>query len=171
VEMSRVWAMPNKNTFRVKPIGAFVEKYLKNSKVSLDPFARNSNLATFTNDLNPETSAQYHLYALEFLAKCRKDEIKPDLVIFDPPYSLVQTKRSYEDVGKEFTKYDSQYAARWTHEKEILAEIMPKNSIFLHFGWHSNGMGKKHGFEVVEILLVAHGGAHNDTICTAEIRT
>ena len=29
-------------------------------------------------------------------------------------------------------------------------------------------MGKNRGFEIVEILLVAHGGHHNDTICTVE---
>lgn len=36
----------------------------------------------------------------------------------------------------------------------------------LSFGWNSCGMGE--GFELLEILLVAHGGAHNDTICLAE---
>jgi len=29
-------------------------------------------------------------------------------------------------------------------------------------------MGKNRGFEIVEILLVAHGGHHNDTIVTVE---
>lgn len=27
---------------------------------------------------------------------------------------------------------------------------------------------KKYGFEIIEILLVAHGGWHNDTIVTVE---
>lgn len=31
-------------------------------------------------------------------------------------------------------------------------------------------VGKKHGFEQIEILLVCHGAAHNDTICVAERR-
>lgn len=31
-------------------------------------------------------------------------------------------------------------------------------------------MGKERGFEILEILLVCHGGAHNDTICLAERR-
>lgn len=30
------------------------------------------------------------------------------------------------------------------------------------------GIGKKNGFEIIEILLVAHGGMHNDTIVTVE---
>ncbi len=40
-KMYRVWAMPNGDTFSVKPIGAFVRKYLAQSTVSVDPFARN----------------------------------------------------------------------------------------------------------------------------------
>jgi hypothetical protein len=29
-------------------------------------------------------------------------------------------------------------------------------------------MGKNRGFEIVEILIVAHGGHHNDTLVTVE---
>lgn len=29
-------------------------------------------------------------------------------------------------------------------------------------------MGQKYGMEIIELLLVAHGGAHNDTIVTVE---
>ena len=36
------------------------------------------------------------------------------------------------------------------------------------FGWNSGGIGKTKGFEIVEILMVAHGGWHNDTIVTIE---
>ena len=36
------------------------------------------------------------------------------------------------------------------------------------FGWNSNGVGKVRGFEIIEILLIAHGGSHNDTIVTVE---
>ena len=31
-------------------------------------------------------------------------------------------------------------------------------------------LGKNRGFEIVEILLVAHGGHYNDTIVTIEIK-
>ena len=31
-------------------------------------------------------------------------------------------------------------------------------------------MGRKLGFEIVELLLVCHGSDHNDTICIAEKR-
>lgn len=34
--------------------------------------------------------------------------------------------------------------------------------------WNSGGFGKNLGFEMIEILLVPHGGHHNDTIVTVE---
>ena len=40
----------------------------------------------------------------------------------------------------------------------------------LSFGWNTVGMGKRHGYEQIEIMLCCHGGAHNDTICLAERR-
>lgn len=30
------------------------------------------------------------------------------------------------------------------------------------------GNRKQRGFEIIEILLIAHGGNHNDTICVVE---
>jgi len=35
-------------------------------------------------------------------------------------------------------------------------------------GWNSLGFGLTRGYEMLEILLVTHGGAHNDTIVTVE---
>lgn len=40
----------------------------------------------------------------------------------------------------------------------------------LSFGWNTTGMGISRGFQIQEVLLVCHGGAHNDTICIAEKR-
>lgn len=59
--------MPNADTFSVKPIGEFVQRYLATSRVSVDPFARNKRWATHTNDLNPATEAEHHMDAEAFL--------------------------------------------------------------------------------------------------------
>lgn len=66
---SRAWAMPTSDTFQCKPIGDFVKKYLKG--ISIDPFARNSTLCTFTNDLNPSTRALFHMQAPLFFVHAR----------------------------------------------------------------------------------------------------
>lgn len=169
MQIDRTWAMPNSDTFSVPPIGAFVKKYLNNSKISVDPFARNKEWATYTNDLNVETSAQYHLDALEFLKILSNQNIKADLVIFDPPYSPRQLAECYKQIGRITTMQDTQ-AKSWSDWKNAICDIISKESIVLSFGWNTVGMGKKRGFEIIEILIVSHGGQHNDTLCTAEVK-
>lgn len=165
--INRIWAMPNLNTFQVKPIGDLVKKYLKDSEISIDPFARNNDWATFTNDLNPETSAQSHKYAKDFLEELVDKNIKCDMIIFDPPYSLRQAKECYEHYGK-WTFEDTKKVGKWVEEKNLCATLLVSGGYFLHFGWHTNGLGKKRNTEIVELLVVAHGGAHNDTLCLVE---
>lgn len=170
--MSYVWAMPNKNTFSIPPIRQFVRNW--QTGTSLDPFCGDQGwgedrLASYTNDMNPNKRADFNMRALDFLKLMEERGVFPNLVIFDPPYSLRQAKEVYESYG-EWKFSDTQQVGTWQEEKKVLARIMPLSSVFLHFGWHSNGMGKKYGFEKREILLVGHGRSHNDTICLAEVR-
>jgi hypothetical protein len=171
MKIYRKFAMANLETFKCPPIKLFVKKYLQNSKISIDPFARDFQGCTYTNDLNPNTKAQYHLKAITFLEELISQGIKADLVVFDPPYSMGQCKRAYESYGYKFTHEDSQYVVRWTKEKNLITQLLELNGVFLHFGWHTNGMGMKRGFTIEEILIVSHGDAKNDTLCTAERRT
>lgn len=162
--------MPHSDTFSIPPIGDFVRKYLANSSVSIDPFSRNKEWATYTNDLNPDTSAQYHLDALEFLEGLAEQQVKADLVIFDPPYSPRQLTECYKQIGRKATMRDTQ-AKSWSDWKNAIGRVVTDNANVLSFGWNTVGMGKTRGFEIVEILIVCHGGQHNDTICMAEQRT
>lgn len=168
MEINRIWAMPNKNTFSVKPIRQFVDKYLVNSNISVDPFARDSNLATYTNDLNPNTNAKYHLEAGDFLDQLLIEQVKTDLVIIDPPYSPRQVKECYDAIGRSMTTQDGWTAHSRKVWKDKIMKIIIPNAIVLNFGWNTVGMGKKLGFEIIEILLVCHGADHSDTICMAE---
>jgi len=52
--------------------------------------------------------------------------------------------------------------------KSELQRIIRPGGIILTFGWSSDGVGMRFGFDIVEVLLVPHGGAHNDTICVVE---
>lgn len=53
-------------------------------------------------------------------------------------------------------------------EKKLIAPKIQVGGIVICFGWNSGGFGKGLGFEMLEILLVPHGGAHHDTIVTVE---
>lgn len=50
LEISRKWAMPNRRTFLIKPIKEFVEKYVDNACIIVDPFANECKYGTITND-------------------------------------------------------------------------------------------------------------------------
>jgi len=167
LKFSRHWAMPSADTFDVKPIGEFVKKYLHG--VSVDPFARNSGLATYTNDLSKETSSQYHMLADDFLNMLAGQNVKADVVIFDPPYSPGQIVECYQSCGLEVGIKSGQNGALYKSARTAIRKLCKNGTIVLSFGWNSCGMGD--GFTIKEIMLVAHGGAHNDTICLAEKMT
>ena len=166
----RTWAMPNHETFSVMPIYNFVQSYLAASKISIDPFARNKRWATHTNDLNPATEAEHHMDAEKFLLMLAGRGVKADLIIFDPPYSPRQISECYKSVGLEVGMKETQSALLYQRVRDAIMTVATEGAIVLSFGWNSVGMGKRHSFEQIEIMLCCHGGAHNDTICLAERR-
>ena len=168
MKISREWAMPDKNTLNIPCIRKFMHKYLQKTSISIDPFARDQKLATYTNDLNPNTRAEYHLDVLDFLKMLKEKNIKADLAIFDPPFSPRQIKECYEGIGLKMGGKDALRTASWKAEKDIIDQLLKPNGIFLWFNWNSAGMGLKRNYKILEILLVCHGSSHNDTICLAE---
>jgi hypothetical protein len=175
MKMNRVWAMPNLNTFSIKPIRELIERHLiggnpRNDELWIDPFSRNSPFAQrcITNDLSLDFIADYHLESLEFLAKFKDGSV--DGVLFDPPYSVRQVAECYKSVGRQVHMEDTQSSFYGDRKREV-ARILRPNGKVLCFGWNSGGIGKTLGMELTEILLVPHGGPHNDTICTVEIKT
>jgi len=166
IKYTRTWAMPNKLTFSIKPIRELVEKYVAKSRIIIDPFANQSKYGTITNDLNPEFDTDYHIDALSFLKKM--DTEQADLVLFDPPYSITQAAQCYKDYGKDKLERSVANMGYWADCKNEVARILKPNGVALICGWNTNGLGKNRGFEMVEILIVPHGGSKNDTIVTIE---
>lgn len=166
--MSRVFAMPSAETFTVPPIASFVARWLALSGVSVDPFARDRREATYTNDLNPNTAAQHHMDAEAFVEMLAGQGVRADAVLFDPPYSPRQISECYQAVGLPVGTKETQNARLYKRVRGALDRILVPGGVMLSFGWNSAGMGVTRGYAIEEILLVAHGGAHNDTICVAE---
>ena len=92
-----------------------------------------------------------------------------DVVLYDPPYSPRQVKECYEGMGLTITAEQTKASFRARHLDEI-ARILKPGGVCLSFGWNTNGVGKKRGFEIIEILIVPHGGSKNDTLCTVEVK-
>lgn len=162
--IERVWAMPNKNTFEIKPIAALLKEEIT-AGVWIDPFANKSKCATITNDLNPLYDTDYHLDALDFLKLFADKSI--DGVLYDPPFSPRQVAECYHGVGMNITSETTRQSF-WSKQKQQISRIVKIGGKVISFGWNSGGIGMKYGFEIKRILLVPHGGSRNDTICVVE---
>jgi hypothetical protein len=154
--------MPNKHTFQIKPIKELIQKHWRSTDNWIDPFCGESVLAgKYSNDLKFGKDAD------TFIQEMYSQKIVFDGAFFDPPYSPRQIKECYQSVGlKEYNTKINFYS----DTKNLLKNVIRLGGKVLSFGWNSNGMGKSRGFEIIEILLVPHGSAHNDTICTVEVK-
>lgn len=161
----RYWAMPNHKTFSIKPIRELLDVEIVGEEWA-DPFARDSKRAKYTNDINPDTEATHHMDALEFLKTF--DDESLDGVLYDPPYSLRQIKECYNGLGKSLTQHETQYF--FSDLKKEIARVVKPGGKVISFGWSSNGIGKGLDMELKVVMLVAHGGIHNDTIITVETK-
>ena len=159
--INRVWSMPSRWTFRIKPIAELLARYVGDGKGWVDPFAGENSPAEFTNDIEGR-GAKFQMDALEFL-KSRSDNSAIG-ILFDPPYSTEQCLRIYTP-KQGGTAGRAEY---WARCKDEIARILKQGGISISFCWDSTGMGGKRGFEIIEIMLVCHGACHNDTIVTVE---
>lgn len=172
--ITREWSMPNSRTFKIKPIKNIIERYqeeLVSNSLVLDPFSNHNividreRLNLITNDIDPQYDTDYSLDALDFLKMFSDESV--DLVLYDPPYSPRQVSEVYKKLDMSVNMQTTQ-ASYWGNQKKEISRIVKKGGYVLTFGWNSGGIGKTKGFEIVEILMVAHGGWHNDTIVTVE---
>lgn len=155
--------MPDKWTFTIDPIKRVLNEYVKDGKGWIDPFAGENSPAEITNDLNPERPSKFHLHAEDFI---RQLTGQYSGILFDPPYSLRQTKECYEGLGYPMTQKDTQSFPNYI--KDLAAPKIKAGGYAICFGWDSGGFGRVMGFELIELLLVPHGGHHHDTIVTVE---
>ena len=168
IYFEKVWAMPNGNTFTIKPIKEFVEAEVAKGGVIVDPFANNCKYGTITNDLNPEFATDYNMDALEFLMQIASESV--DLVLYDPPYSITQAAQLYKSYGKKKLDINVANMKYWKCIKDEIARILKRHGRVISCGWNTNGLGKGRGFEMTSILIVSHGGSKNDTLVTLEYK-
>ena len=178
LEINRKWAMPNSKTFSIKPIQELIidvsNRCGKNITI-VDPFANEQLIKQYiefdkyiSNDLDTQYNTDYHLDATDFLKNIPSDSV--DLVLYDPPYSPRQVSEVYKKLDMSVNMQTTQ-SSYWSKQKKEISRIIKKNGRVITFGWNSGGIGKSNGFIIEDILLVPHGGWHNDTICTVEIKT
>jgi hypothetical protein len=171
MKIERVWSMPNKWTFTIKPIAALLKEEVGSGMfvegLWVDPFAGENSPAQITNDLNQDRPTTHHMDALDFLRSLGDNSA--DGALFDPPYSPRQVKEMYEGIGIA-TVADHTRMDFWSKCKDEIRRIVKPNGKVICFGWNTMGMGKSRGFVMQRILLVPHGGNKNDTLVTVETK-
>lgn len=172
MKIKRIWAMPNKCTFKIKPIKELIQKYVFDDAIVLDPFANEHSIKDeieckqyISNDIDTKFNTNYHLDAEEFMKLF--DDNSVDVILFDPPYSGRQVKECYSRLGKTVTMHDTN-SGYFTKFKKEIARILKTNGVCITCCWNTNGIGKKNGFKIIEVLDIAHGSSHNDTLVTVE---
>jgi len=174
MKLTRKWAMPNKNTFSIKPIKSLIHEYILFKSVVkrcliIDPFCNDSPFKDrcCTNDLDTSIEADHHMDALDFLKTFEIESV--DMVLFDPPYSPRQVSECYKNLDMTVNMQTTQ-SSFWGNIKKELNRIVKLKGIVITCGWNSGGIGKSNGFEIKEVLMVPHGGWHNDTIVTVDVK-
>jgi hypothetical protein len=165
--ITKAWAQPSAWTFTIKPIKELIARYVGDGIGWVDPFAGQNSPAEFTNDWNPERDTCAHMDAKDFCDVIIPEPPGFNGVIFDPPYSYRQVSEHYKLVGKKAKSIDTT-SNFYSRVKNPICDKVRPGGHAISCGWDSNGFGMNRGFEQIEILLVAHGGHHHDTIVTVE---
>ncbi len=169
--LSKAWAMPSAWTFTIKPIKELLSRYVPVDGAGwVDPFAGDNSPAEFTNDQHPDRKARWHMDSEEFckmMATYAGGDTRFSGILFDPPYSYRQVSEHYKEVGKKARSIDTSVNF-YNRVQNAICDKIETGGHAITFGWNSNGFGKNRGYEQIEILIVAHGGHHNDTIVVVE---
>lgn len=168
------WAMPNKATFTIPPIRRFIEKWNTGGEI-FDPFCGDSTIAQHRNDIKISG-----VDSLEWLKE--QPDHCADLFLNDPAYTPRQLKEVYDSIGRSLHDTKASY---WSKLRDEIVRITKPGGVVLSFGYGASHVGKKRGFkmegglivlpcdtvggyEIIDGLMVLHGGNHNATICIAE---
>lgn len=157
---------PRKYTFDTEPIANWVRSVTQEGMV-LNLFAGRNRLYEFSSniiehrvDLDPTVNPTFNMDAESFIQYAKKENYKYNTIILDPPYNL----------RKSVEKYGGRYMSNFQKIKEDILDLLLDSTNVITCGYNSVSMGENRGFSVNDILLISHGGSHNDTVITNEVR-
>jgi hypothetical protein len=145
-------------TFEAPKIKQWVENNCEGLTLNLFAGETKLNINEIRNDLNLDTNPNLNMDALECCKYLVEKKYKFDTILLDPPYSY----------RKSMEKYNGRISSPFNQIKDQLSYLTHKHSRIITFGYHSTCMGKKRGFNLIQILLICHGGAQHDTIAIVE---
>ena len=176
IVMGWCWTMPTAWTFKIPYVKELLNKYVIFPEKWIDPYAGDNSPAYWANDIHPDRNTRFHMDALDFvndiydsIANSDNSKAVYDGALYDPPYSFGQIKQHYKDIGRKLERKDTTYDF-FSRVKNPLTKLIKVGGHVISFGWNHTGMGLVRGFEKVELLNIDHGGGHNCTCVTVEIK-
>lgn len=141
MNLIRVTAQASHKTFSITPINRLIKRYKKGQVLDLFPYP-------------------YQRDALQYIKSIPYES--QDIVLYDPPYSQRQLREMYDKQG---ISYDMN-SSYWTKINKEIFRVLKPGGICIKFGWNSSRISEF--VDIVETMLVCHGGMHNDTIVTVQ---
>ena len=154
------FSMPNRWTFEMAPVKDLLHEVLGGADVVVDPFSGRSVVGTHRNDIVGGMDAEEWLDSVDVVA---------DAFLMDPPYSPAQIKRSYSEAGIPTSMSSTQNARMMKVVRDHCHRLLRPGGVAVSFGWNSQGM-LSFGYKRTHLMLVRHGGAHNDTIVCVDVK-
>lgn len=146
MKIKRAVAPANARTFQIKPVKSFIKRYIGLAYV--DPFPY-----------------PYAADALQLMGSFADHSVSR--LVLDPPYSDNQLIEEYKNAGGFSITGNPSY---WAKIKDEASRIVEPGGLVVTCSWNSQGIGRSRGFYKLQLLLIAHGAQHHDTIILLERR-
>lgn len=170
IDFTRVHQPPRKYTFEMPEVKEWVIKWCKGNILNLFAGKTVLNLKEIRVDKDPRLLLiDYDMDVVDFANHWINGRNNPDADIYYPKFDTVIIDPPY-NWRKAKEKYGGRYIGQYPILKDKLLEIITNDARVISFGYSSVGMSHIRGFKEIAILLVCHGGDHNDTIGLVEER-
>ena len=151
---------PARYTFEMPQLKAWVEQWCRGQTLNL--FGGKIRLKIdeeISNDIDTTMPTIHHMDAMQLVDSWTGPPF--DTIVLDPPYNLRKARE----------KYNGRFIGSFTKIKDHLIPIMAERARVISLGYDTVGMSRRRGFHKIAIVVVCHGGDHNDTLGVVEERT
>lgn len=160
VDFTYIRQSARKWTFEMPLVKKWVEKWCEGKVLNLYAGKTKINADETRIDVSNDYKPDYHMSDIEFIEHAKNKGLLYNTILLDPDYNL----------RKAMEKYKGNHRSKFAKVKDEILYILAPMGRVITFGYNSNNMGVKRGFELIAITLICHFGARHDTIATVDIR-
>jgi hypothetical protein len=155
VNFTYLYQQPARYTFEMPKLKSWVESWCTGKTLNLFAGKTLLSIDEYRVDSDKDMPADYHGDAADFV---ETTDMRFQTVILDPPYNLRKSRE----------KYQGRYIGSLTKIKRNLPRILDIGGRIISLGYDTVGISNRNGFKKLAIVVVCHGGDHNDTLGVVE---